>query len=67
MNTFVFKSTEHNIDKVNADVASHSPQVLPSWSKLCLSAGLTGFKLNASILQAQKDIGHFAKAIWVII
>jgi hypothetical protein len=25
------------------------------------------FKLNASILQAQKDIGHFAKAIWVII
>jgi hypothetical protein len=27
----------------------------------------SGFKLNASILQAQKDIGHFAKAIWVII
>jgi uncharacterized protein YjbJ (UPF0337 family) len=30
-------------------------------------AGCHYFKLNASILQAQKDIGHFAKAIWVII
>jgi len=29
--------------------------------------GTVLFKLNASILQAQKDIGHFAKAIWVII
>jgi hypothetical protein len=32
-----------------------------------LEAGCHYFKLNASILQAQKDIGHFAKAIWVII
>jgi hypothetical protein len=31
------------------------------------AAHLVAFKLNASILQAQKDIGHFAKAIWVII
>jgi len=37
-------------------------------AEICkIESGCHYFKLNASILQAQKDIGHFAKAIWVII